>query len=219
MRALVVALAIGGAGGALALPMLLLADGAESPTRFAHSLDPLAPEQAGHRDPHSTRACTSACSARDPEAEAAHNGCRRPPLGPSPSPSVSSLPHRPRPAAPTPARPAAVMPKPSHPDGNPEAEAPPPLPSRRRRRSRRRPRPGTHPTHRPEPTPEPTRNTAGRRPLLQLPSKSPPPTPNPPAPFTKAERAGDGTPQEAKFWRGDPSPEPAPATPEEATGS
>ena len=47
VRALVVALAIGGAGGALALPMLLLGAHADSPTRFAHSLDPIAPEPEG----------------------------------------------------------------------------------------------------------------------------------------------------------------------------
>ena len=47
VRALVVVLAIGGAGGALALPMLLLGHDAESPTRFAHSFDPLAPTAIG----------------------------------------------------------------------------------------------------------------------------------------------------------------------------
>ena len=130
VRALVVALAIGGAGGALALPMLLLADGTESPHPLRSFARPARAGAAWHRHPHSTGACTSACSARDPRSRSRTQLSRRPPVRPSPSPPVSSRPHRPERQ-----RPPLRSPRRCPHGRQPRSRSPPPPPRRRPHRA------------------------------------------------------------------------------------
>jgi hypothetical protein len=197
-RALAVALVIGGAGGALALPTIVLDEDAPSPTRFAHLFGGTsAPAREGTviRVPAPARV-----------QEPAHRPTRKPPAeapvfarhpAAQAASVVTSAPSRP--AAPTPARvtpkpvepaQAAPKPKPTPAPGPTPAPKPAPAPT-----PTPAPAPAPVPTASPEPAPEPTRSTAGSTPPVEA-----------PVPVAKAEIAGDGTVQEAKFWRGDSSP-------------
>jgi hypothetical protein len=209
VRALAVALAIGGAGAAFALPMLVLGGDADSPTRFAHALDPLAPEQK------STVIRIPAAPAR----ESAHRVAPKPKAKPAvPAPAARALPQAvsvvtpspSRPAAPTRARPTPVTPKPSTRRPSPSRSPTLPLPRRRRlqpahsdtgadpphrRRSRHPSRRGALPAR--PPAPAPVEEPAHAHAHSHSHAHSLPPTP-----IAKAERAGDGTPQETNFRRG-----------------